>query len=70
MAAGILDNAKKDEFVKQFKDAGFPVEENTDSGTVSVKEGETVVFKAIQKSRKGPWIAIFKDGPTVKWKAA
>jgi protein involved in ribonucleotide reduction len=54
-------------YVKRLRDAGMTVNENKEAGTVEVKDGNIVVYKAIQKGRGGSWIVSTSSSPNVKW---
>jgi hypothetical protein len=37
------------------------------AGTVTVRDGEAIVYQAIQKSRGGPWIVCCTDSDRIRW---
>lgn len=36
-------------------------------GTVTVKDGDTIVYRALQKGADGPWIVRFSRSENVQW---
>lgn len=45
------------------------VERDNEAGTVTVRDGDVNVLRAIQKGHKGPWIALFRDSDRIKWQS-
>lgn len=56
------------DFVVRLKAAGCDVKYDKEAGTVEAKDGDTVVYKGIQKSRVGDWIVSTTDSENIKWK--
>lgn len=49
---------------------GCKVLANWDVGTVMVTDEDgVVVYRALQKGRRGPWIVRCTDGARIKWKS-
>lgn len=53
-------------YVKKLVDSGCTTEIDEQAGVVIVKDGEVVVYKAIQKEHMS-WIVIMRNGPNVFW---
>ncbi len=64
---GMLMTKAVKEYLKQLKTAGMEVKYDAKAGTAEVKDGDVVVFKALQKGNGQPWIVQYKDGDNVKW---
>lgn len=53
---------------KTLESAGCDVNHDKDAGTLEVRDGDVVVFSAIQKGDKHqPWIVLFRESERVKW---
>ncbi len=46
---------------------GCDIVDDRDAGTVQAKDGDTVVFRAIEKGRGGAWICMFSESERIKW---
>lgn len=66
MVGMLMTTAVKD-YLKKLGDAGMEVKHDKDAGTAEVKDGDVVVFKALQKGRNGPWIVRYNNSENVKW---
>jgi len=54
--------AKIKTIAKQCKALGFTVEADfKDAGTVKIKDGEELMYMAIQKGKSGPWIVRYSQ---------
>jgi len=64
---GMLRTKQVKEYLDNLKTAGMDVKHDAKAGTAEVKDGEVVVFKAIQKGKGGPWIVKYANSDNVKW---
>ena len=69
MARLITDTIMKD-YIVAAKANDCEVEHDKDAGTIVMKDGETVVLKAIAKGPKGPWITRFTNSDRISWSGA
>ncbi len=64
----LTDTKTVKSFMKQLKDAGCEVmEDYKDACIVEAKDGDTVVYKGIQKGRGQPWIVRTNSTERIKW---
>ena len=63
----LLTTTEIAQHVRELKRVGCKVIRDNDAGTVEAREGDTVVFMAIQKGRNGPWITRYTKGQTISW---
>lgn len=54
-------------YAKDLKKKGYEVIHDKDAGTLTIKDDNVTVLRAIQKGKNQPWIAGFKDSVNVKW---
>ncbi len=54
-------------YLSQLKAAGMTTYYDGKAGTAEAKDGETVVFKALQKGKGMPWIVRYTNSDQVKW---
>ena len=54
-------------YLKGLASHGCRVEESKDAGTAVVYDGETVVLRALQKSKGGPWITRMFSSKRIQW---
>ncbi len=44
------------DLAKQARNAGLSVDLDRDAGTIRIKDGDTVIYRGLQKGRNGMWI--------------
>ena len=64
---GMLLTPAVKEYIARLKAAGMTTTFDKDAGTAEGKDGDTVVFKAIQKGKGAPWIVRYTNSGQVKW---
>jgi hypothetical protein len=65
--ASLLTTPELAEHLKALLANGCEIKKDGEAGTATAHDGETVVLKAIQKYRGGPWIAMFHDSDRITW---
>lgn len=68
MATNLITTAECKEVVRLLRQADSRIEGGFSAGVIKAfgLDG-SLVFQAIAKGRRGPWIARFIDTPTAKW---
>jgi hypothetical protein len=49
------------------EEAGCHVRYDRDQGTVIARDGDVVVYRAIQEGPRGPWIVRMSDSDRIHW---
>lgn len=62
-----IDTKVLNGYLKSLKSNGCVVSKDKEALTVEVKDGETVVLRALQKGKGGFWITRLIESDRVKW---
>lgn len=54
-------------YLTSLEQNGCRVDHSKDAGTAVVYDGETVVLRALQKGKGGPWITRMFSSERIKW---
>jgi len=54
--------------LEALKANGCEVHLDEDAGTATATDGDTIVYRAIQKGSEGPWIVRTSDSDRITWK--
>jgi hypothetical protein len=65
--ASLIQTATVNGYCRMLRENDCVVDRDDEAGTVVAKDGDAVVFKAIQKGRGQPWIASFHDSDRIQW---
>jgi hypothetical protein len=52
---------------EKLAEQGCRVQNDADAGTMVVRDGDTVVLRAIAKGAFGPWITMFYNSERITW---
>ncbi len=55
-------------FINQLKDNNCVCSIDLEAGTALAKDGDIIVYQAVQKSKLGDWIVRCQDSERIHWK--
>ena len=65
----VISHKKLLKYKKYFRTSNFQVIHDPEGGTIKVIDSDRVVcFQAVQKKRRGSWIATFHNSVSVNWR--